>query len=243
MGNKDQKLTLLDHLAELRKRLVTIVVVNFLAALISFQFSDIIIQYILKLNKGFNLIYIQPAELFLVYIKVAIICGVVVSLPITIMQIWMFVSKGLYSREKTYVILSLLMGAIFFVIGVVFCYKAVLPTTLEYFVRITTVDVDPMISVSAFASFVNTMLLCFGIVFEMPIVVFLLSLIGILKPKFLVSKQKYIIVVIFIVAAFITPPDIVSQTLLAIPMVLLFEISIGICWIVHTMKRKKELNN
>lgn len=243
MGNENQKLTLLDHLSELRKRLVTIIVVNFIAAIVSFQFSDVIIQYILKLKKGFELIYIQPAELFLVYVKISIICGVIISLPITIFQIWMFVSKGLYLKEKIYVVLALVMGTVFFVIGVVFCYKIVLPTTLDYFVRITILDVEAMISVSAFTSFINTMLVSFGAVFEMPIVVFLLSLMGILKPKTLMDKQKYIIIIIFIVAAFITPPDIVSQTLLAIPMLLLFEISIGICWCVDNMKRKKALKS
>lgn len=240
MSNKNEKLTLLDHLAELRKRLVIIVVVNLLAAIISFQFSDVIIQYILNLNQGMELVYIQPAELFVVYVKMALTCGIIVSMPITLLQIWMFISKGLYTKEKIYIVLALTLGTIFFVIGVLFCYNVVLPTTLEYFVRITISEVSAMISVNAFTSFVNTMLLCFGAVFEMPIVVFLLSIMGILKPQTLIKKQSIFIIAIFIVSAFITPPDMVSQVLLAIPMVLLFELSIGICWIVNTVRERKQ---
>lgn len=187
--------------------------------------------------------YITPSELFLVYVKLSITCGIIVSSPITLIQIWLFISKGLKIKEKIYIIGSLIIGIMFFVLGVVFCYVIVLPITINFFVKIAVPGINPMISVNSFVSFISTMIICFGVVFEMPVVIFLLSLIGIVKPETLIKKQPLIIIAIFVFAAFITPPDMISQLFLAIPMVLLFELSIGISFIVNLakVKRKKKL--
>ncbi len=242
MSNKNSKLTILEHLTELRKRLVKIAIVNLIATLICYQFIHIIMELILNLNTGMNLVYISPSELFLVYVKISIICGIVLSSPFTLLQIWLFVSTGLYKKEKIYIILSSIVGIIFFVVGVIFCYIVVLPTTLNFFINISISDIEPMISISSFVSFISTMLVSFGAVFEIPIVVFLLSIIGLLKPQMLIKKQSLIILIIFVAAAFITPPDVISLTLLAIPMVILFELSIGICWAVNKVKSNKKHN-
>ncbi len=242
MSNKNSKLTILEHLTELRKRLVKIAIVNLIATLICYQFIHIIMELILNLNTGMNLVYISPSELFLVYVKISIICGIVLSSPFTLLQIWLFVSTGLYKKEKIYIILSSIVGIIFFVVGVIFCYIVVLPTTLNFFINISISDIEPMISISSFVSFISTMLVSFGAVFEIPIVVFLLSFIGLLKPQMLIKKQSLIILIIFVAAAFITPPDVISLTLLAIPMVILFELSIGICWAVNKVKSNKKHN-
>lgn len=237
MKNVNNKMPIMEHLTELRKRLVIIAIVNILATLVCYQFIDILMGYILSLSKGIDLVYISPSELFLVYIKVSFICGIVISSPITLLQVWLFISKGLYKKEKIYIIISLIFGTLFFILGVVFCYRIVLPVILDFFVRITVVDVSAMVSIDSFTSFINRMLICFGAVFELPIVVFLLSIFGLVTPKKLMSKQRLIIIAIFVLSAIITPPDMVSQILLSIPMILLFELSIGISWIVN--KRKK----
>lgn len=242
MSNKNSKLTILEHLTELRKRLVKIAIVNLIATLICYQFIHIIMELILNLNTGMNLVYISPSELFLVYVKISIICGIVLSSPFTLLQIWLFVSTGLYKKEKIYIILSSIVGIIFFAVGVIFCYIVVLPTTLNFFINISISDIEPMISISSFVSFISTMLVSFGAVFEIPIVVFLLSIIGLLKPQMLIKKQSLIILIIFVAAALITPPDVISLTLLAIPMVILFELSIGICWAVNKVKSNKKHN-
>lgn len=245
MSNENKKLSIIDHLSELRKRLITILVVNILAALISYQFVNIIIQLVLNLNRGMELVYITPSELFLVYVKLAITCGIIISSPITLIQIWLFISKGLRTKEKIYIVISLIVGIAFFILGVVFCYNIVLPITINFFVKITVPGVAAMISVNSFVSFISTMIICFGVVFEMPVVIFLLSVIGLVKPETLIKKQPLIIIAIFVLAAFITPPDMISQLFLAIPMVLLFELSIGISWLVNMIrtKKKKKLEN
>lgn len=147
--------------------------------------------------------------------------------------------KGLYKHEKRYILISLFFGLILFVMGAVFCYFIVLPTTLNFFLKIAITEVKSMISVQSYVSFVNMMLLAFGVIFEMPVVVFLLTKLGLLKPAFLKKNRAYIIIVIFILAAFITPPDVVSQIMLGIPMVVLLELSILVCTLVDKSNRKK----
>lgn len=243
MDSTKKTSTLVGHLAELRKRLIIIFVVNITAAFISFQYMDILIQYIFNLNPGMKLIYLTPSELFMVYVKLAFICAFVLCSPITIYQVWIFISQGLYVKEKKYVLFSLFFGFFFFIIGVIFCYNIALPTTLKFFMQYSLDLVTATISIDSFVSFCNTMLLSFGVVFEMPILVYLLSQIGILKPEFMKRSHGVLILIIFIIAAIITPPDVVSQVLLAIPMVILLELSIGICHMVDKSKKKEKLFN
>lgn len=239
MDSSNKTYTLVEHLAELRKRLIIIFVVNIGAAFICYQFMEVLIQYILNLNPGMEIVYLSPSELFMVYVKLAFTCAIVLCFPITVMEIWMFVAKGLLKKEKLYGMISLVSGVFFFIGGAVFCYFTVLPVTLQFFKRISLDSVDAMISIDSFVSFANTMLISFGAAFELPVVVFLLSQLEILKPATLKRMHGVLILVIFIVAAIVTPPDVVSQVLLAVPMVGLLELSIGVCWIVDKQKQKK----
>ena len=239
MAKKEETMTLLEHLDELRKRLTLVVVVNFVAMIILFGETDDIMSYLLNINPGLDLVYISPSELLAVYIKIAFILALVICSPVTIYQIWAFVEKGLYKNEKIYVGITLVFGVVLFVLGVLFCYFLVLPTTLQFFIRIAIEEVNSMISIDSYVSFVNMMLLSFGIVFELPVVVFLLTKLGILKPEFLRKNRGVIVVAIFIVAAFITPPDVISQIMLGVPLMLLMEISIFISTLVDKTNRKK----
>lgn len=239
MSSNNQKLTLIEHLTELRKRLTIIAIVTLLGTVVCYQYIDVFMDYILALDAGMNLVYISPSELFLVYVKLSITFGIILTSPISLFQIWMFISKGLYRKEKIYIILSLVLGVIFFLMGAIFCYQVVLPTTLSFFVNITVPGIESMISIESFVSFISTMLLGFGIVFEMPVVILFLSLLGLVTPNFLMKQHPIFVMGIFVSAAFITPPDIVSLLFLAIPMVLLFELSIGLSWLVTLLKNKK----
>lgn len=236
----NKKLTIIDHLADLRKRLIIIVAVNLVAAFALLQFVEPISQYLLVLNPGMQLVYLDPSELFIVYVQLALLAAVILCSPITIYQIWAFVGKALYRKEKAYVLLSLFFGLFFFVGGVLFAYFIAVPMTLDFFVQIKNAAVSPMISVQSYFSFINTILFSFGLIFEMPVLSFLLSKLGILKPNFLTKKRGLLIVLIFIVAAIITPPDVISQVLLGVPMVLLMELSILVCKAVYRTKQSKE---
>ncbi|MBE6865474.1 MAG: twin-arginine translocase subunit TatC [Ruminococcaceae bacterium] len=236
--SNNENVSVMTHLDELRKRLTVIAAVNIGAAMLLFNKASIILDYFLAINPGMQLVYITPSELLGVYIQLAFIMAFVLCSPVTGYQIWAFVEKGLYDNEKKYIVISLIFGVICFLAGVAFCYFMVLPTTLGFFVRIAIEEVESMISVKSYISFINAMLLSFGAVFEMPVVVFLLTKLEILRPEFIKKNKGIMIVIIFIAAAIITPPDIVSQIMLGIPMVILLEISTKICEIVYKTNKK-----
>lgn len=241
--NKLKEMSLFDHLDELRKRLIIIVIVNFVAAILLFSQTEIIMSYLLEVNPGMELVYTTPSELLTVYIQLSLILAVTICSPITVYQVWAFIEKGLYEKEKKAILFTLIFGVVFFIIGVAFCYFMVLPTTLEFFIRIAIEEVSSMLSIQSYVSFVNMMLLAFGLVFEMPVIIFLLSKLGIIKPAFLKKNRGIIIVAIFIFASIITPPDVISQLMLGIPMVILLEFSILICTLVYKGKKKEELES
>ena len=238
MSKNNDEMNLFGHLNELRKRLTIMVVVTFVAAAVLFTKAEFVLDYFLAINPGMELVFIAPSELLVVYVQISLIMALVVCSPVNFYEIWAFVEKGLYRKEKIYISITLVFGVIFFVGGVAFAYFTVLPTTLKFFMRIAVSDVASMISIKSYISFINTMLLCFGAVFEMPVIVFLLSKLEILKPEFLRKNRGLFIIAIFVLAAVITPPDVVSQIMLAIPMVLLFQLSIFICTVVDKTNRK-----
>ena len=240
MSKNNQEMNLFGHLDELRKRLTVIAVVNLVASAVLFTKADFVLDYFLAINTGMELVFITPSELLVVYFQLSLIMALILCSPVTFYEIWAFVEKGLYRKEKIYISLTLVFGVIFFIGGVAFCYFMVLPTTLKFFMRIAISDVSSMISIKSYISFINTMLLCFGAVFEMPVLVFLLSKLEILTPDFLRKNRGLLIVVIFILAAVITPPDVISQIMLAVPMILLLQLSIFICTIVYKTNRKKQ---
>lgn len=219
--------TLVEHLGELRKRIIIISIAVILCTGISFRYIQPIMAELISAGENyFEFIYISPSELFLAYIKVAIIFGVILSLPILLYQIWLFVRPGFEKVAGRHILLALLAGVIFFFIGALFCYKVVLPLALRFFGGMTIENINPMITVANYIGFVSSMILAFGLVFEMPMLVLLLSKIGIISSGFLKKYRKYVILIIFILSAILTPPDVVSQILLAIPMLILYEISI-----------------
>ena len=235
---EDQKFTLVEHLGELRKRLMIIAVVVIVSTLVSYNYVNYIIEYVISPAKGLEFVYLTPPELFLAYVKLALIVGIAVTSPITISQIWFFVRPGLDKSEKRYIILALISGYFFFITGVTFAYKVILPITLNFFVKLKLDGIEPMFSFGSYVSFINSILLAFGLVFEMPIVVVLLTKLNIITANTLKKNRKIFVLLIVIVAALLTPPDVVSQMLLAAPMLVLFELSVILSTIVG--KKAKE---
>lgn len=238
--SNNENVSVMTHLDELRKRLTIIAAVNIGAAVFLFNKASIMLDYFLAINPGMKLVYITPSELLGVYIQLSFIIALIICSPVTVYQIWAFIEKGLYDHEKKYIIMSLIFGVLCFIVGVRFCYFMVLPTTLKFFLRIAVSEVESMISVKSYISFINTMLLCFGVVFEMPVIVFLLTKLEIMQPSFLKKNKGIIIVVIFIIAAIITPPDVISQIMLGVPMIILLEFSIKISEVVYKTNIRKQ---
>lgn len=231
------------HLRELRRRsffCILIVLVLFIAA---FVFVQPLVDLLLKLGDGFSFVYLAPAELVTAYMHVAFVAALCCASPFLLFEIWAFIAPGLTDAEKRKGVLALIGGFLFFLFGAAFCYFIILPFTLDFFVRFNTSQaIEANISFASYLRFVLGMLAAFGALFEFPMLTILLSQAGVLKPAYMVSARKYAVLIIFILAAVITPPDAVSQIVAAVPMILLYEISILLCRIT-AKKRNNEKNS
>ncbi|MBF7096777.1 twin-arginine translocase subunit TatC [Alkalibacter mobilis] len=234
---------IVEHLGEVRKRLFKIIIVFFIFSMVSFNYVDKIVSILISNSKelGYSLVYLAPGELFSQYIKISLIIGICLSSPIILYQLWAFIKPGLKKGEKAVVFLSLLAGLLCFIIGASFAYILALPIMLNFFM---TVDqnqlVTPTISIQSYINFIISTLLTFGIVFEMPVITVLLSQLGLIRSEWLVKSRKVVIVLLFLIGALITPPEIVSQILVALPMLLLFEISVLLSKLIGRRKQKRE---
>lgn len=235
---ENKQLTLVEHLSELRKRIIIIFLGIIVGSIIGYRFVDNIVEILVKPAEKLEFIYLSPPELFLAYIKIAIISGLIISSPITLMQIWLFIKPGLKPNERKYLRFALGMGIIFFLIGIVFAYFTLVPITINFFTQISQNEIAPLFSFDSYLSFISSILLSSGLIFELPLLIILLAQLNLINANTLKKYRKYVILIIFIVAGIITPPDVISQTLLGLPMVFLYEVSIWIASIIG--KRKKE---
>src|SRR5208282_4452995 len=236
----------LDHLEELRKRLVysiAAVGVGFFACWWKVEYIYDIMQRpimdVLKANgMSEKLVYLNPTEPFNLYLKIAALAGLFLTSPFVLYQVWMFISPGLYRNEKRYVVPFMVSTIALFVSGGYFGYKIVYPQALGFLVHFGR-QFQPMITISEYTSLFLSIVLGMGLIFEMPILIFFLALMGIVTARFMWKNFRYAILVIFIVAAIVTPtPDILSMCIFAAPMVALYAVSIGIAWIVHPKQRR-----
>ena len=227
----EKKLPLTSHLQELRKRLILSFIAIGVGFGICYAFADSIFNILAAplmkmMPKGGSLIFTSVAEAFFTYMKVAFIAGIILTSPFILYQIWAFVAPGLYQKEKRYVIPFVLGGSFFFILGVLFGYYVTIPIGFKFLLCYATDFIKPMPSMKEYLSFSIKFLLAFGLVFEFPVVLVLLSRIGIIDAKMLARQRKYAILLIFIFAAVMTPPDIISQVLMALPLMGLYELSI-----------------
>jgi len=227
----EKKLPLTTHLQELRKRLVLSFIAVGAGFALCYAFSesifDILSAPLLKMMPtGGSLIFTSVAEAFFTYMKVAFIAGLILASPFVLYQVWAFVAPGLYRNEKKYVIPFVLAGSFFFAIGILFAYYVALPVGFKFLLGFATDFIKPLPSMKEYLSFSIKFLLAFGLIFEFPVVLVLLARIGVIDAKTLARQRKYAILLIFIFAAILTPPDIISQVILAFPMIGLYELSI-----------------
>jgi sec-independent protein translocase protein TatC len=225
----------LDHLEELRWRLIKALIGIIVGAILTGIFIDWIMNNILfapatKTTPPLSIINLRPYGQFLIYMEVIFIGGAVISVPNIIYQIWKFIEPALKPNERRYVTSVVMFTSVCFLGGVVFSYYLMLPAALGFFANFGSTIIENKISADEYMSFVLSMVLAAGIVFELPMLSFFLSKIGILKPEFMRKYRKHAIVAILLLAAIVTPgPDITSQLMLGIPLLLLYEISILIC--------------
>ena len=238
MSNNEERLTVLGHLGELRSRLIKSVIAIAIASIVCFILRDYII-HILKLPAGadINLQFIEMTEMMGTYMRVSLFGGIALAMPYLAYHGVMFVSPALTRKEKKYVYMILPWIALMFIAGVVFGYFILVPPATKFLLTFGSNVATPQIRVGNYISIITRLLLAIGIIFELPVVTTFLARIGVLKPKWLSDKRKIAIIFAFIIAAIITPTfDPINQTLVAAPLIVLYELSI---WLAKLVQRKE----
>jgi len=243
MGSAEKQ-PFLGHLEELRKRLVVCSIAVGVGFVICYFFSDKLFQLLVAplkavMPEGERLIFTALPEMFFTYLKVSLIAGILIATPLIFYQLWMFIAPGLYQKEKKYLIPFVASSTILFVGGSLFGYFIVFPLGFKFFISFSNEYVKALPSVKQYFSFSIKLLFAFGVVFELPVVIFFLSKMGVVTPDFLRRKRKYAILLTFAIAAILTPPDVITQIMMAGPMILLYEIGILVARIAQK-KREKE---
>lgn len=230
------KMSFLDHLEELRKRLLLSMLAVAGGFLVCWAFAEKIYGKLQEpltqfLPHGDKLAYTRLTAPFFLYMKVAFFAGLFVAAPVVLLQLWLFIAPGLYKKERRLAAPFIIFGTLFFVAGGYFGYRFILPATCSFFVE-TGKQFKQMITIDDYFGFANVIILATGLVFETPLIIFFLARLGIVTPAFLMQKFKYAVVLSFIIAAVVTPtPDMVTQSALAIPMILLYLIGVLVAFL------------
>ncbi len=234
---KERDLTFVGHLQELRVRILRISAVILVATIVIYAHTDKIMRVIAR--PGGHLIFTEPTEAFVTYLKVAFWSALFVCSPYVIVEVWQFVAEAVSVRHRKYVLMALPVSFLLFIVGVWFGFAFVVTAGLQFLLNFGREYMTPMLSVGHYVSFVASMCLSFGIVFQLPVIIGLLTKIGVVAPSFLIDKRRYASVLIFVVAGILTPsPDIFSQICMAVPLLVLYELSILVsAWIYARNKR------
>lgn len=231
-------MTFFDHLRDLRRIILRVLLIIISGACLSYYYAEDLFKLLsepfFQYFPANSLIGTGPAEAFVLKIKIAIFSGFILTSPLTFFQLWLFISPGLYEKERKLALPFVLVASTLFISGCYLCYKLILPFTFGFFKeQYDSIGITPQIRVSEHLSLLIFALISFGAMFELPVVTFILAKLGIVTHKMLLAWWRYAVVVIFILAAVITPtPDVLTMTLFACPMLILYGISIGVAWAV-----------
>jgi sec-independent protein translocase protein TatC len=238
----DEKQPFMSHLEELRKRLVICAISVGIGFVIAYFFAEQLFQILIlplkqNMKEGQQLIFTNLPEMFFAYLKTALVTGILASAPIIFYQLYKFVAPGLYRHERSLVVPFVISSTLLFVGGSLFGYFIVFPFGFRFFLGFANESIQALPSVKEYFSFAIKLLFAFGLVFELPVVAFFLGKMGIVTPELMRKKRKYAILLTFAMGAILTPPDIVTQCMMAGPLIILYEISI---LVVRMARRKKE---
>jgi sec-independent protein translocase protein TatC len=232
-----RQMSFLEHLEELRHRLIKSLASILVFSIGAYFISDHIIGVVTRPID--EVYFMAPTEAFAVRIKISLFVGLILALPVVLYQIWQFVVPGLYAHETRLVVPMVLLATLFFLVGALFCFFVVLPVGIKFLIGFGTEKLKPLIAVGRYVSFVAWMTLAFGVVFELPIVTFFLGRVGLIHSGMLRKGRRYALVAILVVAAAVTPsPDMFSQLMLAGPLYVLYEASIIVVRLTGTNEKR-----
>ena len=231
----------LDHLEELRWRLVKSLGSVLVGAVVTFYFIDPLIDFLIrptqKLATPMDLQVLKVQGMFMIKWGIALIGGIVLAIPVLTYQIWKFIAPGLYINERRYVAPLIIFTYLSFLIGLTFAYTVIIPFSLDFFTSVGMEGIQNNFSINYYFNFITWLMIGSGLIFELPVLVFILSIFGLLTPAFMSHYRRHSIVFILLLSALITPPDPVSLVLMSIPLMLLYELSIGVSWLVNRNKK------
>lgn len=240
MSEEGQKLTLIQHLTELRRSLIRSAIALTASTLLCLYFSKEIFRYLQRpllavMPEGSGFIATTPLEGLITYLKVSLLAGLFLASPFILHQVWRFVAPGLYRKEKRLAGAFVLLSTLSFVGGALFGYYVIFPVGFKFFVTaLQGTEIRFLPQMKEYLGFISKMLLTFGVVFEMPLILILLAKIGIISHRSLSKARKYVLVLMFLVAGLLTPgPDVLSQFLLAVPLLILYELSALAVWVME----------
>jgi len=244
MSEEESKLPFTTHLEELRRRLIYAVVAIVLGAIIAFLFAKQLFYFLAQplvkiLPANQPMIFTALTEAFFTYFKVALLAGFFLASPVVFYQLWKFIAPGLYEHEKKFVIPFVISATVFFILGGAFAYYIVFPFGFKFFLGFSTDYLKLLPKMNEYFSLSLKLIFAFGIVFEMPVITFFLAKMGVVNGEMLSSKRRYAIVLVFVVAALLTPPDVGTQLLMAGPLILLYEVSV---WVARIFGRKSQVS-
>jgi len=238
-----KEMPFLDHLEELRWRMIKIIGSVFVFTVISFFISDFFLEFLLypsqQITSDLGLQVLKVQTIFIIKLEIALIIGILISIPVIFYQLWAFVAPGLLERERKWVWPTIFIIILSFLVGASFAYFIIIPYALDFFLSLAPETVRNNIAVDFYFGFILRIIIVFGVVFELPVVSLFLTKIGLLTPEFLRKYRRYAIITIFVMAALLTPPDPTTQVMLGIPLVILYEFTI---WISYVFTKKKEEN-
>ncbi len=217
-------LSFYDHLKELIQRLVKAALAILIASCFVYAYIDKILRVVLK-PVG-TVVFTSPSDAFVARVTLALYMGALIAMPVVLYQVWQFVGTGLKEREKYYIRLYGPLSLFFFFTGAIFAYFVVVPFTVKFLLSFSSDQIKPMITIENYISFVGTMLFSFGVTFELPLILLFLAKLGIATPEFLQQKRRHAIVLILIVSAIMTPPDLISLWVMSGPLIILYEVGI-----------------
>ncbi len=229
--NESEKVPFTGHLEELRKRLVVCFIAIGIGFAVSYGFKEQIFQILSRplisaMGAGDKLIFTGLPEAFFTYLKVAFLSGIMLAAPVILYEFWIFIAPGLYKKERSLLVPIVFLSSFFFIGGALFGYFVVFPFGFKFFLGFASDTIQALPSMKEYLGFSAKLLLAFGLVFELPIVITFLARLGIVSVDFLKKNRKYALILFFVGAAIITPPDVITQVMMALPLMLLYEISI-----------------
>lgn len=231
----------LDHLEELRWRVFKSLISVFVLMLICWGFSDQLLEVLrypgTQITPPLQMQVLKVQTVFMTKLEIALVAGIILGLPIIIYQIWQFVAPGLIKNEKKFLPIVIISTIFCFLIGGLFAYFIIIPFALQFFMDLAPPDIENNIALDFYIGFLLRIIVVFGVVFELPIISIILTKMGLLTPKFMRKYRRYALVMAFILGAILTPPDPSTQIMLAIPIILLYEVSIFLSYLFYSKKK------